>query len=214
MRAYSPVRLGAPRAIIRSTLSRARSAMSTGTVTSSRISRSDVSSLAGVIIFMYLHTAARFTGSKITSGLALRSWWSIPVSVATSTLAAVVCSAAVTMPAVDRILVRSAGTTPAPARYSALVAQPHSGWMNSSASGSAITRSRRSAPLIPACTWHSPIQMCMLSRPVRRCTWAPRNWSGQNRISWSAGIERTTSTALDDVQQMSVSAFTAAVVFT
>jgi hypothetical protein len=31
---------------------------------------------------------------------------------------------------------------------------------------------------MPACTWHSPIQMCMLSRPVMRCTCAPRNWSG------------------------------------
>jgi hypothetical protein len=54
----------------------------------------------------------------------------------------------------------------------------------------------------------------MFSRPVRRCTWAPRNWSGQNRTSWSAGIDSTTSTALDEVQQMSVSAFTAAVVLT
>ena len=124
---------------------------------------------------MYLHTAARLTGSNSTSGLALRSWWSIPVSVATSTFFAVVCSAAVTIPDVDRILVRSGGTTPAPARYSALVAHPHSGWMNSSASGSASTRSRRSAPLIPAWTWHSPIQMCMFRRPVSRCTWAPRN---------------------------------------
>ena len=67
---------------------------------------------------------------------------------------------------------------------------------------------------MPACTWHSPIQMCMLSRPVTRCTCAPRNWSGRNRISWSAGIESTTSTAFDDVQQMSVSAFTSAVVLT
>ena len=137
--------------------------MSAGTSTSSRSSRSERSSFAGVIIFMYLHTAARLTGSNSTSGLALRSWWSIPVSVATSTFVAVVCLAAVTIPDVDRILVRSGGTTPAPARYSALVAQPHSGWMNSSASGSASTRSRRSAPLMPAWTWHSPIQMCMFS---------------------------------------------------
>jgi hypothetical protein len=54
----------------------------------------------------------------------------------------------------------------------------------------------------------------MSSRPVTRLTCAPRNWSGRNRISRSAGIDRTTSAALDDVQQMSVSAFTAAVVFT
>ena len=54
----------------------------------------------------------------------------------------------------------------------------------------------------------------MFSRPVIRCTWAPRNWSGQNSTSRSAGMLATTSTAFDDVQQMSVSAFTAAVVLT
>jgi hypothetical protein len=75
-------------------------------------------------------------------------------------------------------------------------------------------RSRRSAPLMPAWTWHSPNQMCMLSRPVIRWTWAPRNWSGQKRISVSRGIDSTTSTAFDEVQQMSVSAFTSAVVLT
>ena len=118
------------------------------------------------------------------------------------------------MPLVERIFVRVSGTTPAPTRYSALVAQPHSGWMNSSASGSSATRALRSAPLMPAWTWHSPSQMCMLRRPSWRCTWAPRNWSGQNSTSVSSGIEATTSTALDDVQQMSVSALTAAVVLT
>ena len=60
---------------------------------------------------------------------------------------------------------RVSGTTPAPTRYSALVAHPHSGWMNSSASGSSATRALRSAPLMPAWTWHSPSQMCMFSRP-------------------------------------------------
>ena len=48
---------------------------------------------------------------------------------------------------------------------------------------------------------------------IRR-TCAPRNWSGQNSTSRSSGIEATTSTAFDEVQQMSVSAFTAAVVLT
>src|SRR5690606_39124909 len=43
---------------------------------------------------------------------------------------------------------------------------------------------------------------------------APRNWSGRNRTGRSAGIDSTTSTALDDVQQMSASAFTAALVLT
>ena len=118
------------------------------------------------------------------------------------------------MPLVDRILVRVSGTTPAPTRYSALVAHPHSGWMNSSASGSSATRAFRSAPLMPAWTWHSPSQMCMLSRCSWRWTWAPRNWSGQNSTSVSSGTDATTSTAFDEVQQMSVSAFTAAVVLT
>ena len=67
---------------------------------------------------------------------------------------------------------------------------------------------------MPACTWHSPIQMRMFCRPVTRWTCAPRNWSGRNSTSRSAGIDSTTSTAFDDVQQMSVSAFTSAVVFT
>ena len=40
-----------------------------------------------------------------------------------------------TMSPVDRIFTLSAGTAPAVARYSALVAQPHSGWMYRSASG-------------------------------------------------------------------------------
>jgi hypothetical protein len=77
-----------------------------------------------------------------------------------------------------------------------------------------LDRALSSAPLMPAWTWHSPIQMCMFSRPVSRCTCAPRNWSGQNSTSVSAGMLWTTSTAFDEVQQMSVSAFTAAVVLT
>ena len=52
-----------------------------------------------MIIFMYLHTAARLTGSNSTSGLALVSWWSIPVSVATSTCLAVVSRGGVDHPA-------------------------------------------------------------------------------------------------------------------
>ena len=67
---------------------------------------------------------------------------------------------------------------------------------------------------MPACTWHSPAQTCMFSRLSVRRTCAPRNWSGRNNTSRSAGIDATTSTALLEVQQMSVSAFTAAVVLT
>src|ERR1700722_16597357 len=54
----------------------------------------------------------------------------------------------------------------------------------------------------------------MLERPVTRLTWVPRKKSGKKRIGRSAGIEFTTSTALPDVQQKSLSALTSAVVFT
>ena len=43
-----------------------------------------------MIIFMYLQTAARLTGTNSVVELTFWSWWIIPVSVATSTLAAVV----------------------------------------------------------------------------------------------------------------------------
>ncbi len=66
---------------------------------------------------------------------------------------------------------------------------------------------------MPAWTWHSPIHSSSF-RPVTRSTWAPRNMSGRNRISRSSGMLRTTAAAFDEVQQMSDSAFTSAVVFT
>ena len=56
--------------------------------TSSVPSRSERSSFSGVIIFMYLHDGRGLTGTKSVVGLALRSWCSMPVSVATSTLLA------------------------------------------------------------------------------------------------------------------------------
>ena len=123
-----------------------------------------------MVIFMNRHTAPGLTGSQRTAGLARRSWCSMPVSVATRTVGAVAVRAASSMPPVDRIRVRSAGRSPSPACHSAAVAQPHSGWMNSSASGSAAALRRSSSGLIPACTWHSPSQMCMLARPVTRWT--------------------------------------------
>ena len=94
-----------------------------------------VSSFSGVIIFMYLQDARSLTARKSTPGAALRSWWIMPISVATSTCRDVLTRAASTISPVDRIFTRSAGTAPAVARYSALVAQPHSGWMYRSASG-------------------------------------------------------------------------------
>ena len=119
---------------------------------------------------MYRQTASGLTGSQRTAGLAWRSWCSMPVSVATSTAAAVVVRAASSMPPVESTRVRPAGRSPSPACHSAAVEHPHSGWMNSSAAGSAAALRRSPSGLIPACTWHSPSQMCMLARPVTRRT--------------------------------------------
>ena len=118
------------------------------------------------------------------------------------------------MPPVDSTRVRPAAGRPSPACHSAAVEHPHSGWMNSSASGSALALRRSSSGLIPACTWHSPSQMCMLARPVTRWTWAPRNWSGRNSTSRWAGMDATICAALAEVQHRSDSALTSALVFT
>ena len=139
--------------------------MSGATSTTSTPSRSERSSLAGVIIFMYLH-AAGLTGSKGTSGLAFESWCSMPVSVATSTLSAVVRSAG------GRPCRSSRGSSSAPRARRRH--RPATGRWCAPALGVDEqlgvrvlgARARRSAPLMPACTWHSPSQMCMLSRPV------------------------------------------------
>ena len=119
---------------------------------------------------MYRQTASGLTGSQRTAGLARRSWCSMPVSVATSTVVAVVVRAASSMPPVESTRVRLAGRSPSPACHRAAVEHPHSGWMNSSAAGSAAALRRSPSGLIPACTWHSPSQMCMLARPVTRRT--------------------------------------------
>ena len=200
--------------IIAWTARRARAATPGSTVTSVTPSRRQRSRAAGVVIFMYRHTASGLTGSQRTAGLARRSWCSMPVSVATSTADAVVVRAASSMPPVDSTRVRPGGRSPSPACHSAAVEHPHSGWMNSSAAGSALALRRSSAGLIPACTWHSPSQTCRLARPVTRRTWAPRNWSGRNRTSRSAGTDATTCAALAEVQHRSDSALTSALVFT
>src|SRR6202162_739609 len=118
---------GCPISILRRTLRRASRAISGSTSTSSAPSVRQRSSAAGVIIFMYLHDARSLTARKSTAGAALRSWCSMPTSVATSTSRARVLRAASSMPPVDRIFTLSAGTPPPPARYNAEVAQPHSG---------------------------------------------------------------------------------------
>ena len=123
-------------AIIRSTAPRARAAISgIDDDLVPHLPQRGRAASSGVIIFMYLQDARSLTAWKSTPGAALRSWWIMPISVATSTCRDVLTLAASTISPVDRILTRSAGTAPAVARYSALVAQPHSGWMYRSASG-------------------------------------------------------------------------------
>ena len=48
------------------------------------MSRSASRSFGSVIIFMYTHSATGFAGMKSMCGAAMRSGWSIPVSVATT----------------------------------------------------------------------------------------------------------------------------------
>ena len=116
------------------------------------------------------------------------------------TLLASVAAARRNMPEVERTWVRSAGSIPDEAIQTACDAQPHSGWIISSASGNSARRSSRSAGSMPACTWHSPIHTSIF-RPVWRSTCAARNMSGRKRISLPAGIACTTWTALAEVQQ-------------
>ena len=78
------------------------------------------------------------------------------------------------------------------AAYMHWLAQPHSGWISRSASGPLVAASlATSSGRMPAWTWHSPGQIFIL-RPVTRSRYAPRNMSGRNRISRSAGTASIT----------------------
>ena len=118
----------------------------------------------------------------------------MPVSVATRKRFFGDCLAKLTIPSVERMCVR-----PLPKAMHWL-AQPHSGWTSSSASGASACQRSMSAGRMPAWTWHSPIQMFSL-RPVTRSSQIPRYMSGRNRISRSAGIASMTAFAFPDVQQ-------------
>src|SRR5699024_1806757 len=96
------------------------------------------------------------------------------VIVATKTRSLGACVASSSMPPVERMCVLFPGISPDSAIHSALVVQPRSGWMYSSASVFARTVSTKSLGEISACTWHSPAQTWMLLRPVTRRTCAPR----------------------------------------
>ena len=64
---------------MRSSASRARSAIAGSTVTSCFQSRSESRSFSSVIIFMYLQMARSDTASKRLPGASLFSRWMIPV---------------------------------------------------------------------------------------------------------------------------------------
>ncbi len=98
------------------------------------------------------------------------------------------------MPSVERMCVFGV------ANAIAWLAQPHSGWTSSSASGASFCQRSRSAGRMPAWTWHSPIQI-RNERPVTFSSQRPRYMSGKNRISWSRGIASITAFALPEVQQ-------------
>ena len=188
-----------------------------GTSTSSVPSRSERSSFVGGD---HLHVLAdRGAVDRLEdapAGWPCVSWCSIPVSVATSTLSAVVACGRSTIPLVDRIWVRSVGHDAGRRRGTArTVAQPHSGWMNSSASGfgrDAVAQVGAVDAGVDVALAQPDVHVLAAGRRAARA----RRGTGRGRTGprVSAGIERTTSTAFDDVQQMSVSAFTAAVVLT
>ena len=65
--------------------------------------------------------------------------------------------------------------------------------IRNSALGWAARRSAMSSALMPACTWHSPSRRALGGLVLRRPYAPPRNTSGRNSISRSAGIERRCS---------------------
>ncbi len=169
------------------------------------MSRRQSRSLGSVIIFMYRQVAASLAAMKSTSGAAMRSGWSMPVSVA---MIAVVpgwaVAAYLSMPPVESMCTPSASTSPAATYSMTEVEHPHSGWMRKSAPGCSSRTRVMSEGRIPAWTWHSPSQTC-IERPIDFSTYAPRNMSGPKRISVSSPCSRrmcsTTATALADVTQ-------------
>ena len=208
-------RRGVPMAIIRSTARRARAATSGSTVHLVPALAQARSSSSGVVIFMNRHEACGFIGRNVVRSLTWRSWCSMPISVATSAVPARMSRAASTMPPVERI----AGAL---GRQLALAGQPDRRG-RAAALGVHEHLRRRVAPRpapagragrMPACTWHSPIHTWML----RGRSPGARARRGTGRAGTAPAVRRgstpTTSTALDDVQQTSDSAFTSAVVLT
>ena len=187
-------------ASMRSMAPRAWAAMAGSTVTRGAIRSSDNATFSSVIFFMYGQTAASDAARKRLPGESCSMRWMIPTSVATMKVLAADAAARRTIPSVEVTTVAGPRRSPDDIRYSVDEVHPHSGWISSSASGCSRRMASRRSGWMPACTWHSPIQTCIF-RPVTRSRWAPRNISGQKRISRSAGIERITASAFDEVQQ-------------
>ena len=157
----------------------------------------------------HLHVGAAgrrsLTAWKSIPGAALCNWCSMPTSVATSTCLAV-RPGGVQHAAGGQDLDPVGGKAPSPARYSAEVAQPHSGWTYQLGIGMAVGLGGQFVAV------DAGVDVAR-RRPRCRCSPATRHppdmgaqeLVGQNSTSRSAGIEATTSTALEDVQQMSVS---------
>src|SRR5262249_29579233 len=99
---------------------------------------------------------------------------------------------------------------------SAMTSGGHSGWASTTTPGLAFRYDLMSSAVKRSCTSPWPLQVVMWTG-VCLATFFARDSSGtMMTVSTlrSAAIASTTSTALDDVQQMSDSAFTSADVFT
>ena len=94
----------------------------------------------------------------------------------------------------------------------AITSGGHSGWAMIFTPGSAARSAAISSPVKRSCTSQWPFQ-AMISTLVLVCTYLARYSSGR-KITRGAPRLSTTFTAFDDVQQMSHSAFTAALVLT
>src|SRR3979411_1932422 len=88
----------------------------------------------------------------------------------------------------------------------------HSGWAMICTDGSASRRLRSSSPVKRSCTSHEPFQ-AMIFTVVCEATYFARYWSGR-KITVGARRLSTTWTALDEVDEISTSAFTSAEVLT
>src|SRR5438105_10656584 len=95
---------------------------------------------------------------------------------------------------------------------SAITSGGHSGCAMICTDGSASRYILSSAPVKRSCTSQAPFQ-AMMRTLVCDATYLARYWSG-TKITVSRPRLSTTSTAFDEVQQMSTSAFTSAEVLT